>query len=81
LHGRYISANTGRIQEIITDGLDGYLFRSGDSEDLAERIRIIMEDKEMRDRFIGRGKVKVRNLFAVDKTIYESEKMLNDLLD
>jgi glycosyltransferase involved in cell wall biosynthesis len=76
-----IGADSGGIREIITDGLDGYLFRSGNSEDLAEKIRIIMENKGIRDRFIARGKEKVRDLFAIDKMVRETEKLFYDLLD
>lgn len=76
-----IGAGSGGIKEIITDGVDGSLFRPGDSSDLAEKIRGILENKEMRERFIARGKEKAKTLFAIEKTVRETEKVFYDLLN
>ena len=75
-----IGADSGGIREIITDGVNGFLFKPGDSEDLALKIRMIIENKEMREGFVGRGKEKVRALFTVEKTVLETEKIFYDLL-
>lgn len=42
-----ISANIGGLSEIMRDGVSGLLFKSGDSNDLAEKIRRLWSDSEL----------------------------------
>lgn len=76
-----IGADIGGIREIISNGIDGFLVRPGNSRDLAEKIRILFENKEKRDLFIINGKKKVKKLFNIEKTVNETEKIFYDLLN
>jgi glycosyltransferase involved in cell wall biosynthesis len=40
-----VGADTGGTKELIHDGKDGFLFRMGDANDLAEKIRMIIDQK------------------------------------
>lgn len=75
-----IGADSGGIREIIDDGVNGFLFAPGDSKALAEKIRILRKDAEIRDRFIRNGKEKVACLFDIDNAVRETEKIFYGLV-
>ena len=75
-----IGADGGGIREIITDGIDGLLFRPGDSDDLAAMIRVLYESREKSGLFAARGREKVKEKFDIEKTVRETEKILYGLL-
>lgn len=75
-----IGADSGGIREIIDDGVNGFLFAPGDSKALAEKIRTLREDAEIRDRFIGNGKEKIARLFDIERTVNETEKVFYGLV-
>ena len=74
-----IGAGSGGILEIIHDGIDGLLFKPGESEDLAGKIRMIMANKELRESFVINGRKKVRDVFTIEKTVLETEKIFYNL--
>ena len=45
-----IVARTGGLQEIVVDGMNGFLFAPGNPEDLAKKILQILKDKKLRKR-------------------------------
>jgi glycosyltransferase involved in cell wall biosynthesis len=75
-----IGANSGGIREIISDGVNGFLFGPGRSRDLEEKIRLILEREDLRSAFIARGRETVRELFDIEKNILETEKVFYGLL-
>jgi glycosyltransferase involved in cell wall biosynthesis len=42
-----IGANQGGAKELIINGTNGFLFRPGDAQDLAEKIKILHQDKRL----------------------------------
>jgi len=76
-----IGANAGGIKEIITDGVDGSLFSPGDSRHLAEKIRHIVERRELRTSFIECGRKKVRKKFTIERNVFETQKIFYSLLN
>ena len=76
-----IGADSGGIREIIAGGEDGFLFRPGDSAGLAEKIRILHEDKNLRDLFAGRGSEKVKKLFDIENSVSATEDVFYALLN
>jgi glycosyltransferase involved in cell wall biosynthesis len=75
-----IGADSGGIREIIDDGTNGFLFRPGDSDDLASRIVVLREDAEKRKLFVVKGREKVREKFGIEKTVAETETIMSRLL-
>lgn len=45
-----VTARTGGLQEIVRDGVDGYLHRPGEPWELAERLQRILGDEGVRER-------------------------------
>ncbi|HAM53839.1 MAG TPA: hypothetical protein DCP92_25265 [Nitrospiraceae bacterium] len=76
-----IGADCGGLREIITDGVDGLLFKHGDSNDLADKIWTIIENESLRRSLISKGKEKVKNLFDIEKTVHKTEELFYDLLE
>jgi glycosyltransferase involved in cell wall biosynthesis len=75
-----IGADSGGIREIIDDGKDGFLFRPGDSGDLASRILILRESAAKRNLFVLKAREKVRNKFGIENTVVQTEKIMHALL-
>ena len=75
-----IGADSGGIREIITDGVDGLLFRHGDSRELSGKIRIVRDDKNKRDLFVKNAKRKVKERFDIEQTVEETEKVFSGLM-
>jgi glycosyltransferase involved in cell wall biosynthesis len=75
-----IGVDSGGVREIIDNGTAGFLFRPGDSDDLASRIRILREDAEKRKLFVLKGREKVREKFGIEKTVGQTEKIMYGLL-
>lgn len=75
-----IGTDDGGIREIITNGVNGFLFKKGNSSDLADKIKILSENKILRDKFILNGKKKVEKMFTIANTLSETEAIFYGLL-
>jgi len=45
-----VAANWGALPELIHDGQNGLLFEAGSSTDLATKIKVLLEDSDLRNR-------------------------------
>ena len=75
-----IGANGGGISEIITDGVDGFLFRPGSSDELASKIKILMDDARLRALFVQKGRQKVKESFDIGKNSRRLEEVFYRML-
>jgi len=77
-----IGADIGGIPELIDDKIDGYLFKSGDVDDLTDKIISLYKDKDKREEFSLRCKEKVKK-FSIDlyypKLMEIYDKAINEL--
>jgi len=64
-----ISSDIEGISSIITDGVNGLLFKTGDSENLTTKVEIVYRDKELRERLARNGK---ESALRFDRTKYLS---------
>lgn len=51
-----IASDTGANPEIVFDGETGLLYHSGDAKQLADRMRMLIEDRDMLLRLSANGK-------------------------
>jgi len=58
-----VGSNLGGIPELITHGRDGFLFASGDSEDLKDKLERLADDEETRIRMGRNARQKVEQRF------------------
>ena len=70
-----IASNVNALQEIVKDGYNGLLFEKDNIEDLADKLELLIKNKDMR---IGLGKtarewtIKHRDWKVIAKTLNES---------
>ena len=50
-----IASRVGGIPEYVSDGKSGLLFKAGDPKDLAEKIKLVLTDRNLRRRLIQGG--------------------------
>lgn len=58
-----IASDSGGPLEIIDDGVNGMVFKTFDSEDLATKLGILYRDEALRERFAVEGKIKAQTQF------------------
>jgi glycosyltransferase involved in cell wall biosynthesis len=62
-----VSFRTGGIPEAVEDGVTGFLGKERDWEFLANKIRFLLENPDIRQRFAGAGRSRVCALFDLAK--------------
>ena len=76
-----IASNTGGVSEIIQDGVTGLLFEPGHPEQIAERIILLLDQRESYDA-IGKGaKEAVTERFSLEKYVTTMEQALMEVAD
>ncbi len=73
-----IGAKTGGMPEIISDGYNGYLVLPNDPIDLAQKIERILNNKDIRNKFIKAGHKTVEEKFTAEKQFASFNKMLEE---
>lgn len=61
-----IASDIGGISELVEDNRDGLLFEPGDSEELADRIRLLLGDGDRIQRFGYNGRRKIEEKYGAD---------------
>lgn len=64
-----IASNIGGIPEVVTDGLEGILVEPANAQVLAAAISRLANDARLRDDLASRAREKVRNVFALDRSV------------
>jgi glycosyltransferase involved in cell wall biosynthesis len=75
-----IGSNVGGTKELIKDGENGFLVAPGDSNDLAKKILIILQNEKIRNKFIISGKETVSK-FTVTKMVTDTYEIYNRILN
>lgn len=72
-----ISTDEGAIPEIIDDGVTGFLVKQKNVEDLSEKMKLLIEDKELREKMGRSGQDKFEKCY----TLKQFEKNLVAIFD
>ena len=75
-----VGTNEGGTPEMITDGVDGFLFAPGDSEELAHHLRTLALDPELRRRLSAAARQTAEKRFRISRMIDEIERFLEEAL-
>ncbi len=75
-----IGTNIGGIPEVIEDGVNGYLVPPRDSNALAEKLEILIKDKQERERMGVEGRKKFQERFDARIMISKIEELYKLLL-
>ena len=71
----------GGTPEIIEDGINGYLVRHGDVEQLADRLQRLLSNDLLRREMGAQGRAKVRREFTFARFSSELNGILSELLE
>jgi len=75
-----VSVKSGAIPEIIEDGVSGCLVEPGDCKLMAEAVCGLLKDKELARSMGEKGKLRVTQNFAIQRTVIEFEQLIKLLL-
>ena len=74
-----IATAAGGNEELITNGVNGFVFENENINDLASKIDLLLKDKNMRQKFTEEGK-KSADLFSIDNTVKNYSQFFQGLL-
>ncbi len=75
-----VTTNSIGCKDVVDDGVDGFLVPVRDSEALAEKLRILIENKELRARMGKAAREKAEQEFALEKVIKKHLEIYDDVL-
>lgn len=61
-----IASNIGSLPELVEDGVNGYLFESGNAEQLAEKVKLLDDDRKVK-AMGAKSRSKLKDRFAPEK--------------
>ena len=76
-----VGSNVGGTPELIHDGQTGLLFRLGDSQDLAAKLRRLIEEENLREQLRVAAVGLARNNFPLHRTIQRNAELYESLLE
>lgn len=71
-----IASNVGGIPDLVQDGKTGFLFEAGNTEQLAEKLRILLSNKDLAIEMGRRGRELVQSKFSNEKYIDNYLRMI-----
>ena len=74
-----VGANTAGTAELICDGVNGFTFKMGDSEDLARKIEILYHDPSLRKEMGRRGEQWAAENFTREKFGADLLRVFNEI--
>lgn len=74
-----VASSSGGPLEIIDDGINGLLFKTFDSSDLAEKLTMLYRDNVVRETFAEAGRAKALHVFESQKQFAELQSVLESL--
>jgi len=73
-----IGSNVGGIPDLIKDGENGYLFEAGNANDLEQKLRLILGDKEKTKKMGAIGKMRALKTYSTSRYFDSYIKMINE---
>jgi len=75
-----VATDTGGIREIIRDSTNGFLVRCGDIEMIANRILLLLKDKELKKRLSENSKKTWEHRFSLFQMIKDTDSLYKQLI-
>ena len=75
-----VGTNYGGIKNVIKDGVNGLLYENENPEELASKIRLVLEDESLRTTLVSNGKRTAFDEYAIEKTIDNHEALFRSLM-
>lgn len=75
-----VATNVGGLPEIVEDGLNGYLVKSENPSALAEKILVLLKNKNLREQMGKMGRKTVEENFSIKTMIDNYQNLYRELL-
>ena len=75
-----VTSDMPGMREVVVDGTDGLLAEPLDSHDIADKIKRLLEDDDLRKRFGANGRMKVEQRFTWERVTKLTEEAYKKLL-
>ncbi|CUS82498.1 Glycosyltransferase involved in cell wall bisynthesis [Candidatus Kryptonium thompsonii] len=75
-----VATRSAGFLDIISDGIDGLFFEKGNYEDLAEKIKLLIKNKELAKQLGKRARETVCEKFSFERYLNEIEALYLDLV-
>ena len=76
-----ITTPVGALPEVIEEGKNGYIFKFGDYNDLAEKLDFLIRNEELRLKMSSYGKDFVNDNFSIEKINSQIDILYNNLFN
>ncbi|MDP1853766.1 MAG: GT4 family glycosyltransferase PelF [Candidatus Omnitrophota bacterium] len=76
-----VATDVGGNREVITDGVTGYIVPPEDDALLAEKIKILIEDRALANSFADAGRKRIRESFSNSQMLKASEGLYTELFN
>jgi glycosyltransferase involved in cell wall biosynthesis len=76
-----VATRVGGVEDVVEDGVTGYLVRPGDTHAAAERLALLAADPELRRRMGETGRAQVLERYAVDRLVDDVDRLYRSLLE
>ena len=74
-----VATDVGGISDILHDGINGFMVKTGDPEDLTEKILTLLGDDKLRERLGKKGQM-LAEQYSWESVAKETEKLYLDLI-
>jgi len=75
-----VATDVGGVKDLVIDGENGFLAKTGDAEDLSEKILRLLNDAGKRRQFGSRGRELVREKYAKKRLIGDIERLYEECI-
>lgn len=74
-----VATDVGGVSDAIEDGETGFLVKLGDTSGFAEKLNLLINNDELRDKMGKNALIKARREFGVDVMLDKYEKVINEV--
>jgi glycosyltransferase involved in cell wall biosynthesis len=75
-----VLAGEGLVADVVGDGMNGFLFEPGATDQAAERLATLALDSGLRARLGEAGRAYVRDRYAVERLVDDVDRLYRSLL-
>ncbi|MCK5716706.1 MAG: glycosyltransferase, partial [Thiomargarita sp.] len=76
-----VATNCSSLPEIVVDGKSGFLCELGNAADFAEKINILAQSPELRQKMGEFNRERVERLFTEERMIQEYQQLFEEVMD
>ena len=76
-----IATDGGGTAEIITDGVNGFLIKQSDPNELVERIQDLLNDSDLRKNIGSAGHKRIKEAFSIDRMVIDYKRLYSSVLE